>query len=416
MNILIIGNGFDIAHELNTRYSDFLESYKSKNPIITNLWIEYFIRQQKKIAGNKWMDLENEIYNFIGSLKNKIDILKSWKNNDPSTVILCNFVTRIPEKNLKDCFKNTDMLNDALKRPSNINNPYKNNDNNNKNQLSLLDHLNFKQICKDDLPSDTVVTLEKGYVINLNQNFSYPTQCLFNDHIDFIKFLYDELRIFVYEFNKYLNNKVIVEIKKLKQHGIQKFKLGIPYDKTLKIINFNYTNTLEQLYNQSKSPKPEYIYIHGKLQDPVRDNLYQNSNKYSDINLVLGTESFSYKANVDRAQPIDIHFNIFQKHNQRHLYGTITAYQKLLISLKKEMKKNDFKFHILGHSLDRSDHNILKYILLPNTDYPIIIYYHNPESHERLITNITEILGEEEVMRRVQFIDQHDPKRGILLK
>ena len=29
MNILVIGNGFDLAHELPTRYSDFLNFVKS---------------------------------------------------------------------------------------------------------------------------------------------------------------------------------------------------------------------------------------------------------------------------------------------------------------------------------------------------------------------------------------------------
>ncbi len=36
MNILVIGNGFDLAHELPTRYSDFLnfvKSYKEQDPV-----------------------------------------------------------------------------------------------------------------------------------------------------------------------------------------------------------------------------------------------------------------------------------------------------------------------------------------------------------------------------------------------
>ncbi len=44
----------------------------------------------------------------------------------------------------------------------------------------------------------------------------------------------------------------------------------------------------------------------------------------------------------------------------------------------------------------------------------IKVYYHDEESQERLINNITDIIGEEEVMAKVQFIDQHDEKRGIL--
>ena len=42
------------------------------------------------------------------------------------------------------------------------------------------------------------------------------------------------------------------------------------------------------------------------------------------------------------------------------------------------------------------------------------MYYHDEEAHFRLINNITDIIGEEAVMARVRFIDQHDPERGIL--
>lgn len=45
----------------------------------------------------------------------------------------------------------------------------------------------------------------------------------------------------------------------------------------------------------------------------------------------------------------------------------------------------------------------------------MLIYYHNEEAQERLINNITEILGEEDVMTRVQFIYQYDSDRGLLL-
>lgn len=45
----------------------------------------------------------------------------------------------------------------------------------------------------------------------------------------------------------------------------------------------------------------------------------------------------------------------------------------------------------------------------------INIYYHYEETQEKLINNITEIIGEEEVMAKVRMIYQHDPKRGILI-
>lgn len=45
----------------------------------------------------------------------------------------------------------------------------------------------------------------------------------------------------------------------------------------------------------------------------------------------------------------------------------------------------------------------------------INIYYHNEEAQERLINNITDIIGEDEVMTKGQLIYQHDKERGILI-
>ena len=53
-------------------------------------------------------------------------------------------------------------------------------------------------------------------------------------------------------------------------------------------------------------------------------------------------------------------------------------------------------------------------MLLANKNSKINVYFHDEEAQERMINNITEIIGEEEVMAKVRFIHQHDEKRGIL--
>ena len=77
MDILVIGNGFDLAHGLKTSYKDFLEACHKmslQEPIEgktdykklcdCNLWMKHFITRQKQL-GNTWIDLENEIYTVI---------------------------------------------------------------------------------------------------------------------------------------------------------------------------------------------------------------------------------------------------------------------------------------------------------------------------------------------------------------
>lgn len=108
MNILVIGNGFDLAHGMPTRYTDFLEFVKEfiyfnteifpnllfwsfygeenkmqefikkwhRNPyyeefkknIESNIWIDYFIGKKDKIKEN-WIDFEKEIFQVIKSIE-----------------------------------------------------------------------------------------------------------------------------------------------------------------------------------------------------------------------------------------------------------------------------------------------------------------------------------------------------------
>jgi len=91
MNILIIGNGFDIEHGLPTGYTDFLkqvisileksddchglckalEKAQMKSEfyeiISSNIWINYFIDRYNKnlLCGIKWIDFEYEVSKLI---------------------------------------------------------------------------------------------------------------------------------------------------------------------------------------------------------------------------------------------------------------------------------------------------------------------------------------------------------------
>ena len=68
LKILIIGNGFDLWHGLETRYRDFLKHLKRESS--DNIWFRYF---NSITFNDKWVDLEAEIaeiFNFLESNKN----------------------------------------------------------------------------------------------------------------------------------------------------------------------------------------------------------------------------------------------------------------------------------------------------------------------------------------------------------
>lgn len=342
MDILIIGNGFDLAHDLKTSYKDFLqfcEKLPPDNEFRSNLWLRYFwdLTAKNKRLGETWIDFETEIYNQISKLR------------------------KISQGNY-----HLYVAHDA-------NPDYRNNPNIN------------------------------AYFIDYSANPIYrmPTDALKTNE-EKIKFIYKQLRNFTMVFENYLIEIINTE---LEEFNNLKYKLSLPGIlpdnlMELKVISFNYTDTCEKLYNSNFKVEP--IYIHGKA-----------SSNNDDCNLVLGTHSFDRKNNESDKQLL-MELNVFQKHNQRHKYGTIEAYQDFLREITNPKNLIRPVFHVVGHSLDETDHNVLKHIFTANINSVINIYYHDETAQQKLIDNITDIIGEAEVMTKVRLIHQHDPVRGLL--
>ena len=367
MNILILGNGFDLAHGLKTKYSDFLDYCVEKNnkriigminygtTFIDNIWLQHFITTCNNY-GKNWVDLEDEIYRVVLSLnKTLLDL----SGGEIEMIFPLTFSIK------KDILEF--------------------------NFYKIIDYL---KTCNNRLEKN-----KKKYITVETNDFSHLYFYIEN-YQGLINFIYDQLRTFVEMFERYLNEVVMSEIDSEPKYQLSLLQSSKPNIKSfLFILNFNYTNTLTKLYKDTMDSKQKKsirnFYVHGKI----------NAN-----NIVLGTQFFD-----DKNNNIPSEFNVFRKHNQRHRYNTIEDYQSLLQIIKSSNDNTKRIFHVIGHSLDKSDYAILKHIFLAHNDSIINIYYHDEEAQERLINNITKIIGEEEVMAKVRFIHQHDPKRGILI-
>lgn len=365
LDIIVIGNGFDLAHDLKTTYKDFLEYCIARNSerlpmavhygttFIDNIWLRHFIGRSQEL-GNTWIDLEKEIFNAIQTISKDIYNLSNGEIDCIFPIIFS------VQKDIIDFSFN------------NIRNYFE------------TARINYE-------------TNGKEYVNVETNDFSKLFTYIRNYH-GFIAFLYDKLREFTKEFENYLINNVLSKLSEQSRYQLSLQSIDVLRGTyPLNILSFNYTNTFEKLYNGLYTDygtlRVASFYIHGQI----------SSSK--ECRLVLGTYSFENNN-------IPVEFNIFKKHNQRHKYGTVEAYQELLKKLNDPKVKPIF--HVIGHSLDETDHSILKHVFLTNKNAVINIYYHNEEAQERLINNITEIIGEEEVMTKVRLIYQHDEKRGIL--
>lgn len=376
MDILILGNGFDLAHELETSYSDFINFYKAKDfqdyckemPKYTkclevNLWMRHFINRQRNLNGKNWIDLEQEIFEVISTLNN-LSLDKTLKGSSKF------FLYSLSLYESDFIFNNIKTL--LVKEGT--------------EHYELRKSLNMEEVKK------------KGYDLILGKPYGDTFSVYIKNFESFINFLYDQLREFTEAFKEYLTKYVLYKLRREKYYLVLKNDGKERRTGPLHVLNFNYTNVCEKLYGESSSQRGftiKTIHLHGSV------------NNIKDCNLVLGSKTYT-----DFTTNINPEFNIFQKHNQRHKYGTIEAYQDFYhqILSKVDVPVN---FHVIGHSLDESDRRILKLIFDSKKDSIIYIYYYSEEIHQSLINNITKIITEDEVTSRVRFIKQDDYEKGI---
>ena len=365
MNILILGNGFDLAHGLPTQYTDFLDyclSYDLNKPITPddvladefytligfseqseqkNSWLDYLTKQRdnNQLQGENWIDCETEIYKIIRKLCKES--------------------------------QTADNLGDGNSRISGIN--------------RISQQKPFGRFIRYDNDSNKLI-------------YDVDTW-------------YSELRRFTRAFEIYCCSYINEScgIKKLYKLNETLFKTAQNNDdenNSVYVLNFNYTRTFSRFYDaNTKGIDYNFIFIHGEADNET--SLVEGI----EINgLVLGTHSFD---RLGDGKDIPIEFNIFQKHNQQHRYGTLADYQRLLLKLRA--CNENVNIYVLGHSLDQSDHAKLKHIFCENKNASITIFYHDELSFQKYIDNITAILGESDVAVRVNFKYQHDNALGLLL-
>lgn len=328
MNILVIGNGFDLAHGLPTTYLDFLRfincvkevirpinRYGDINSILMeikpnirqilvskykqgkwitdklfidsvtdNLWIEYFNKKYKRI-GETWIDFEKEISNVVQTLDKLDNDINKMYGYEPDLADI------LSEYGVED----------------------------NKISNLLVSHLNR--------------------LINALEIY---------------------LRCYVCE---------------IKTDCFSPDIRGLSVDA---VLSFNYTNTYNRLYSSGKLIK--YNYIHGNIN-------FNNEKNYIN-NMVLGIDEYLEGKEKDTK----LEYVELKKYFQRIYKATGSLYKKWL-----EEGHWDYNIYFFGHSLNETDKDILRDIIL-NESTKIFIYYHNKQVYAKLIKNLINVIGQDKLI------------------
>lgn len=403
--ILIIGNGFDLAHSLPTRYSEFID-FCQKVECIWNMGLntdhadaindfrKYYIspwktdesirsaiedafknRHAEQIDGKKQYTVTTdnaeltEIYNMLDNniwYKYFCKLLRDKKMRGENWIDF-EFEIRLI---IEEVDRNTSALSDKWK------NIKKNNESN------LLIFALFFHDC---------IMKRKNH--DKENQF---TEDKFNDITikDLRKETYYDLDRLIRALELYLS--AFVEKIELKSKIPEIEALDPDF-----VINFNYTNTYEKNYK-----KADIHYIHGKA---------DANRSAKDSNLVLGIDEYWPPSECDR----HTFFTIFKKFSQRiqkhtgnDCYRYLAEIKKLYDPTKKIWHGKDdddkFKYHhdgisdiyIFGHSLDITDKDILAGFI-GSEAASVTVYCLDKETEGELIANTIKLIGEETLIEKV---------------
>lgn len=382
--ILILGNGFDIAMNLKTKYTDFiefekqlfsnpdeelLEFLKDKNIRIEeykdNLYLK-FIHENKDRLGENWSNLEIMISQLA-------DAIKYFKENNE---VLFKVATTG-----RDWLLEEDLLQE-------------------KNYRSKLYIANmFFSLFH-----------EKGWS-SLEREVSLDK--LNNEFIKQLDFLIELLEIYL----SYLDSQDFKDSNfQVKPTALD----GIPNLKNSYVLNFNYTNTSGHLF---ETPEENTHFIHGQINlgrpiNQINTMVFGVEDKEDDVNSdLIPYQKYYQRVVKETGNQFEIFFNTNYFTVKRNIPGIGTNTNKYKVS------KNII---IFGHSVDPLDKEIFKkcFALAENGkyDYRFIFTYYDDAAKRSIVKNLAIILGKEKLIqltgsRNVVFVksDDKDGMKEVLL-
>jgi hypothetical protein len=342
--IMIIGNGFDLAHKLPTSYNDFSEY------LINKIIIDELLEEKKP----KFVKQE-----FIANLKTQST--RHFEENLEYRLLCNSIVRKSREETRVKIFENKKKLlleslkNDFLKKL--INNNYDN-------------WFDIEQAYFDEL----LILFDKTEGNNRQKNIG-------NLNIEF-----EEIK-----------NELISYLKSIRNNGYKKishFKkdFHITWD-NIYIINFNYTDTIFEYYNETKTenPKININFIHGDIDDDK-----------SEIVFGFGNDQH-YRYKELKQSKIEECLKYFKTYS----YLRKKEYQKIFSEAVEIF--DEYEVAILGHSLGETDKTLLNEIFENSKCNKIHLYKrsdlnNNPErqlrEHNKLFYAISRIISDDSVTRK----------------
>lgn len=337
----MLGNGFDLYHNLLTHYNDFMtigeylcDKYSTSNYDNSDK-ISIFSELDglaNKIIQDKLFTYEDAYKDTEINKEEYVDFLEKLHTN-------CWFKYFLDIKSRNGWVALENQVEEVLMK-------FRQND------ISGIDRF-LETIKEKNNYGDACFKYIKKYLFGSQKNNDY----IYEEYNQFIEILRQYLKIFV--------DNVLTHISNL-YAGCNNYLKNNDY-----VLNFNYTNTYAELYGS----KPDIIHIHGKL----------------DSSIVLGVNSNGY----DDIGSNDCKFIKYKKYYQRITKRTLDDLNLLFTYLNLTTEQRCL--FIIGHSLDVSDGDILTVIF--DVFDVIKIYFHDDNALDSYVKNLKLIFGAKELSK-----------------
>lgn len=419
MNILVIGNGFDIAHGLPTKYTDFLEFCRM---------IYYFNDFCLcKSVSTMWKELNLKISNKEDVF---IEFLGEFQYLEEKKGLVAEEITKYQKyTGIRNAVKDNIWIKYFLKNAMYQKENWIDFESEISKVIQAFDEFRRK-VSNGKGISGIQADTEKILVLFL-ENTGFALQRMLHDVSvidELINFLEIELEKLIWILEFYI-------VKFVDSVTITKRSVDIEKINSNCILSFNYSNTYERLYDINT--KIDYHYIHGKA---------NVKNIYKFNNMVLGIDEYL----SEKKKNNETHFIAFKKFYQRIHKGTGCEYKNWIYKIEESAKTTKTKLrseyprqiplikfdnnekhnlYIFGHSLDVTDKDILRDLIINDNVYTTIYYrkissgiLDDDNGRKDLgtkIANLVKIIGQDELLRRtggstktIEFVMQ-EPMKGI---
>ena len=394
MNILVVGNGFDLAHGLPTKYSDFLDFMTLYITKYHPGWVRWGLVDDSDNDESKWKKRRLSFYHAVlESLKSDVSAQTKKlfdKHGDDFHALLTN------EESLKN-FQYNSFLRYCLHEYS-----YKKTLNRDFSWIDIEDEIQRFILALE--PEIKTISELKNISVRVRNCINYEnvdaklffiptiTDVLVSKNIpdEYLKqavfgLLFKELEKFNILLKLYLKITMKTLDKRNRHFLINSYVTNVSQGirrgtKIDHVLSFNYTDTAEMYV-----PREKIRFINGSL----------DSSK-----IILGIE------NPDLSKTSEFcknNMHLFFKNTQRVLYNSSREYEKWVTALKYAQNKeisSGIDLHIIGHSLAISDRYILVGLMLGASK--VTVYHYSENDRQCKISNLYQLLGDELFSKHVE--------------